>query len=98
MKVALSCGVAHSLGNYLRNCAARLALRRISKTEVTARRHVRFGSKADMCGALAQVCSTLESDIRCDMVECPPRAKSGHPAMRIMQKSWTENFLSKVHR
>ena len=29
--------------------------------------HVRFGSKADMCGALANVRFTSESDIKCDI-------------------------------
>jgi len=39
---------------------------------------VRFGSKADMCAALAHVCFTRNSDIKCDIVECPLWAKSGH--------------------
>ena len=39
---------------------------------------VRFGSKADMCSAQAHVRFTPESDIKCDIVECPLRAKSGH--------------------
>ena len=39
---------------------------------------VRFGSKADMCGAIGHVRLTPESDIKCDIVECPLWAKSGH--------------------
>src|SRR5262249_5912415 len=39
---------------------------------------VRFGSKADICSAQRHVRFTPESDIRCDMVECPLWAKSGH--------------------
>ena len=36
---------------------------------------VRFGSKADMCSARAYVRFTPESDIKCDIMECPLRAK-----------------------
>jgi hypothetical protein len=39
---------------------------------------VRFGSKADMCGALPHVRFAPESDIKCDIVECPLWAKSRH--------------------
>jgi hypothetical protein len=38
---------------------------------VKALRNVRFGSKADMCSAQAHVRFTPESDIKCDLVECP---------------------------
>src|SRR5262245_33405082 len=31
-----------------------------------------------MCSAQAHVCFTPESDIKCDIVECPLWAKSGH--------------------
>src|SRR5262245_34297759 len=41
-------------------------------------RGVRFGSKADMCSAQAHVRFTPESDTKCDIVECPPWANSGH--------------------
>src|SRR5262245_18458791 len=34
---------------------------------------VRFGSKADMCGAIGHVCFTPESDIKCDVWGCPLR-------------------------
>jgi len=40
--------------------------------------NVRFGSKADMCGAQAHVRFAPESDIKCDIVECPLWAGSGH--------------------
>jgi len=33
--------------------------------------HVRFGSKADMCGAIDHVRFTPESDIKRDTMECP---------------------------
>src|SRR5262245_18352371 len=39
---------------------------------------VRFGSKADMCSAQAHVLFTPDSDIKCDTMECPLRAKSRH--------------------
>jgi len=39
--------------------------------------HVRFGSKADMCAAKWHVRFTPESDIKCDIVECPLWANSG---------------------
>src|SRR5215475_5015678 len=38
---------------------------------------VRFGSKADICSAKPHVRFTPESDIKCDIVECPLWAKSG---------------------
>ena len=34
------------------------------------RAHVRFGSKADMCGAEGDVRFTPNSDIKCDIMEC----------------------------
>src|SRR5262249_18584568 len=40
--------------------------------------HVRFGSKADMCSAPAHFRFTPESDIKCDIGECPLWANSGH--------------------
>src|SRR5262249_11094307 len=46
-------------------------------------RHVRFGSKADMCGATANVRFTPESDIKCDIIECPLRANCGHRASSL---------------
>src|SRR5262249_13683187 len=33
--------------------------------------NVRFGSKADMCAAKRNVRFTPESDIKCDITECP---------------------------
>src|SRR5262249_47699747 len=39
---------------------------------------VRFGSEADMCSAQAHVRYTPESDTKCDMMECPLWANSGH--------------------
>src|SRR5262249_13807546 len=42
--------------------------------------HVRFGSKADMCGAKEHVRFAPESDIKCGIVECPLWANSGHCA------------------
>src|SRR5215475_11844237 len=41
---------------------------------------VRYGSKADMCGAQQHVRFTPESDIKCDTGECRLWAKSGHLA------------------
>src|SRR5262245_32332936 len=38
---------------------------------------VRFGSKADMCSAKRHVRFSPNSDIKCDMVECPLWANSG---------------------
>src|SRR5215475_14861234 len=40
--------------------------------------NVRFGSKADICGATRHVRFTPNSDIKRDTMECPLRAKSGH--------------------
>src|SRR5262249_740970 len=45
---------------------------------------VRFGSKADMCSARAHVRFTPESDIKCDVVECPLWAKSGHANLMML--------------
>src|SRR5262245_5276326 len=45
---------------------------------------VRFGSKADICSAIRHVRFTPESDIKCDIVECPLRAKSRHRSTRRM--------------
>ena len=42
-----------------------------TKTSILEGAHVRFGSKADMCSARAHVRFTPESDIKCDIVECP---------------------------
>jgi hypothetical protein len=44
---------------------------------VFATTDVRFGSKADICGAKSHVRFTPESDIKCDRWGCPLRAKSG---------------------
>jgi hypothetical protein len=38
---------------------------------VPAVKDVPFGSKADVCGAPAHVRFTPESDIKCDIMECP---------------------------
>jgi hypothetical protein len=43
--------------------------------------NVRFGSTADMCSAKGHVRFTPESDIKCDIMECPLWAKSGHPSI-----------------
>src|SRR5215471_19346978 len=40
--------------------------------------HVCFGSQADICTAPAHVRFTPKSDIKCDMIECPLWANSGH--------------------
>jgi hypothetical protein len=48
--------------------------------QVKLERDVRFGSKADMCVAKRDVRFTPESDIKCDIKECPLWAKSGHIA------------------
>src|SRR5262249_27172292 len=37
-----------------------------------------FGPKADICSAKGHVRFTPESDIICDIMECPPWANSGH--------------------
>jgi hypothetical protein len=39
---------------------------------------VRFGSKADIGSAKQHVRFTPESDIKCDVWECPLRANGGH--------------------
>ena len=38
---------------------------------------IRFGSKADICGAQRHVLLYPRSDIKCDIMECPLWAKSG---------------------
>ena len=47
-------------------------------------RHVCFGSKADMCRAHAHVRFTPESDIKCDIMECPLWAKSRYSALHAL--------------
>src|SRR5215471_21553200 len=43
-----------------------------SKSDIREHEHdVCFGSKADMCSAKRHVCFTPESDIKCDIWECP---------------------------
>src|SRR5262249_45403695 len=52
---------------------------------VKRRRDVRFGSEADICSAKGHVRFTPESDIKCDIIECPLRAESVHgPTRRLM--------------
>src|SRR5262249_43414493 len=53
-------------------------------------RNVRFGSKADMCSAHAHVRFTPESDIKCDIWECPLWAKSGHSRHHSISSSARE--------
>jgi hypothetical protein len=60
--------------------------------QVKLERDVRFGSKADMCVAKRDVRFTPESDIKCDIKECPLWANSGHresQSMRVMSVSGT---------
>jgi hypothetical protein len=40
---------------------------------------VRFGSKADICAAIGHVRFTPESDNQMRHMECPLKARSGHP-------------------
>src|SRR5262245_41291453 len=42
------------------------------------RSNVRFGSEADTCNANRDVRFAPESDIKCDIIECPLWARSGH--------------------
>ena len=39
---------------------------------------VRFGSEADICSATRHVRFTPNSDIKCDIMECPLSANSAH--------------------
>src|SRR5262245_62405670 len=55
----------------------RLKLAHWKRSGVTAA-NVRFGSKADICSAKRHVRFTPESDIKCDIWECPLRTNSGH--------------------
>src|SRR6516225_7434381 len=59
---------------------------------------VRFGSKADMCSAQAHVRFTPESDIKCDIVECPLWANSGHRSLRSAQREKPGHCLGLVQR
>ena len=45
--------------------------------------------KADMCSANRHVRFTPESDIKCDIVECPLRAKSGHRPTGLQMDSFS---------
>src|SRR5262249_40833259 len=47
--------------------------------------HVRFGSKADICGATRHVRFTPNSDIKCDTMECPLWANRGHAWFRTIR-------------
>src|SRR5262245_3248983 len=50
----------------------------LSFSPSSVRPDCRFGSKADMCGALPHVRFAPESDTKCDIWECPLWANSGH--------------------
>jgi hypothetical protein len=45
--------------------------------------------KADMCSAKRHVRFTPESDIKCDIIECPLRAKSGHRPTGLQMDSFS---------
>src|SRR5215467_13960658 len=45
-----------------------------------------FGSKADICSAKGHVRFISESDIKCDIMECPLRANSGQYLTATLDK------------
>jgi len=71
-------------GSFAVVCSAKGTSASPSKGDMCdATKDVRSGSKADICNAKRHVRFTRESDIKCDMIECPLWANSGRRPLRI---------------